>query len=128
MSEDLDLQLWKRRRILEMQKQASFRKQTEQPYARKKVEENPETILSRAFTGRAKEVLQAAKNQYPRQTAQLTGELARLISEGKLTSPISGENLFWLFRRLGLPIRLETNIRIVESGKLKSIADKLKGT
>ena len=53
-------------------------------------------------------------------------ELVSLINTGKLKNKITGEQLYSLFRSLGLRIRLNTKIRIFEKGKLKTIADKLR--
>jgi DNA-binding TFAR19-related protein (PDSD5 family) len=52
--------------------------------------------------------------------------LCDLLKTGKLKGPLTGEQIFSLFRRIGLPVRLKTKIRILESGELKTIADKLK--
>jgi len=72
-------------------------------------------------------VLDAAETQYPDPTRMLERELARLVNEGRLKGPVSAEQLLWLFRRLGMDVRLETKIQVYESGELKSLADKFRG-
>lgn len=128
MSSD-EMGLLKQRRLLEMQRRAlmkSFEEaKTKEPSEKK--EENSEQVLRKLFVGRATEVYDAAKMQFPEVTKKITKVLAELIFKGELTGPISGEELFWLFRRLGANVRLETHIKFVESGKTKTIADKMRG-
>ena len=88
---------------------------------------DPKEVLNRIFVDRAWEVFEVARRQYPRVTQTLQDELVRLILSGKLKEQITGEQLLWLFRKMGLDVRMETKIRILESGELKTIAEKLKG-
>lgn len=128
MSSD-GLELSKQRKLLEMQRRALMKSAEEAKPKEtvKKKEENQEQILRKLFEGRAAEVYDAAKVQYPETTKKITRVLVELISKRELAGPISGEELFWLFRRLGANVRLETHITFVESGKTKTIAEKLKG-
>lgn len=123
-----ELELWKQRKLLEMQRRAIMRKIEEEKLKGRveKRSEDAEAMLRRLFQGRAGEVYEAAKSQFPEVTEKLTKALAELISKGELTGPISGEELFWFFRRLGINVRLETQIRFYESGKIKTIADKVR--
>ena len=128
MSEEKELELYKRKKLLEMQMRLLAKKAEEE----KKQEEperapDPKEVLNRIFVDRAWEVFEAARRQYPRVTQTLQDELVRLISSGKLKEQITGEQLLWLFRKMGLDVRMETKIRILESGELKTIAEKLKG-
>lgn len=128
MSEEKELELYKRKKLLEMQMRLLAKKAEEE----KKQEEperapDPREVLNRIFVDRAWEVFEAARRQYPRVTQTLQDELVRLISSGKLKEQITGEQLLWLFRKMGLDVRMETKIRILESGELKTIAEKLKG-
>ena len=88
--------------------------------------EDPRRILNQFFVGRAWEVLNAAKAQYPEVGRYIENTLVKLIMEGKIKSKISGEELYWLFRRLGIRVRLKTRIRILEHGKLKSLEEKIR--
>ena len=47
-----------------------------------------------------------------------------LILEGKITE-IEGEELYALLREVGLPVRLNTTIRVLSHGKTKLLAEKL---
>jgi len=128
LSEEKELELYKRKKLLEMQMRLLAKKAEEE----KKQEEperapDPKEVLNRIFVDRAWEVFETARRQYPRVTQTLQDELVRLISSGKLKEQITGEQLLWLFRKMGLDVRMETKIRILESGELKTIAEKLKG-
>ncbi len=126
MSSDLDLDIWKRKRLLEMQKRLAT-KQAKEEQKTSESKKSPEELLGQIFVDRAWEVYRAAKAQYPTIMARLTRELAVLIEQGRLKGPVSGEQLLGFLRTLGLDVRLETKIRVLESGELKSLADKLKG-
>lgn len=130
MSEDQELESLKRRKLLEMQRRLLMEKALE---AEKKAEaeqqgklRDPEEVLKNFFVGRGWEVWNAAKQQYPEVIREVGVALVSLIESNKLREKITGEQLYWLFRQLRLPVRLETKIRIFESGELKTIAEKLK--
>jgi len=127
MSDD-DLELWKQRKMLEMRRKALLKSIEEgKPKVQiEKTPESPESIVRKLFQGRAEEVYDAAKSQFPEATRKITKVLVELTSKGELTEPILGEELLWLFRRVGANVRLETHIRFVESGKTKSIEEKIR--
>ncbi|MEM3383045.1 MAG: hypothetical protein QXL52_04630 [Nitrososphaerales archaeon] len=116
MEEDKDLELLKTRKLLELKKK--FIKKTEE-------EESRDLVLSR-LVDRGEEVLMIAERDYPKNTAIIVKKLAELIKSGSLKGYISGGELLWLFRALGMDIRIETKIMIKEDGKLVSLKDKLK--
>jgi len=120
---DRELEAIRRKKLLELRRQLEKK---EEPKTGEEREETPKEILSRLFVGRAWEVFNAANDQYPQATSHIEKTLARLIQEGKIKSPISGEELYGLFRRLGLRVRLQTRIRVLEHGKIKSLEDKIK--
>ena len=124
MSTDAELEKLKRQRLAEMQKRISVRKQNTQASANKT---DPSSVLQKVFVGRAWEVYYAAKRQYPRIAEQILQELAQLVQSGQLQGQITGEQLYGLLRQIGLDVRLETKIQVLEHGELKSIADKFRG-
>jgi DNA-binding TFAR19-related protein (PDSD5 family) len=133
MSDDSTIDLLKRRKLLEMQRRLLIKKvealKKEEEAKREKKDEvrvKPIDILKKVFVGRAWEVWGVAETQFPAVTEKLAVALARLIEEGRLKGKITGEQLYWFFRRLGLRVRLKTKIRIYESGELKTLADKLR--
>jgi len=123
MSDDSELERIKRRRLADMQKRMTAKQQS-QPVSEKF---EPSKILEKVFVGRAWEVYHAARLQYPAIADQIFMELARLVQAGKLTGQITGEQLFGLLRQIGLDVRLDTKIQVLEHGELKSIADKFRG-
>lgn len=123
MSDDSELEKLKRQRLAEMQRKMTAKQQAEAPPA--KLE--PRQILERVFVGRAWEVYHAARAQYPGIADQVFQELAELVQSGRLRTKITGEQLFGLLRQIGLDVRLDTKIQVLEHGELKPIADKFRG-
>jgi DNA-binding TFAR19-related protein (PDSD5 family) len=125
MSEDSELERIKLRRMQEMQRR--LREQEKTKTTEEKRQPSPREVLKTILVGRAWEVLDAAAAQFPEPTRALESELARLVREGRLKGPITAEQLLYLFRTLGLDVRLETKIQILESGEMKSLAEKFRG-
>jgi DNA-binding TFAR19-related protein (PDSD5 family) len=119
MEEDLDLDIIKRRKLLELAKRAATPSKSKRP--------EPREVVKARLVDRGLEVLEAAERQYPRETAIVVRELAKLIEQGVLKGPIRGGELLGLFRRLGLQVRLETGIRVERHGKLIPFGKKLLG-
>ncbi|MCJ7632152.1 hypothetical protein MUP77_07125 [Candidatus Bathyarchaeota archaeon] len=130
MPEDEDLEYIKRKRLLEMQKHLLQEKVTEAQKEKAKVEvrkeKNPKDTLKAIFADNAWPIWNIAEQQYPQVIGELVKTLANLVDTGQLREKVSGEQLYWLFNQLGMPIRVETKIRILEHGELKTIADKLR--
>jgi len=126
MSEDSELERLKLRRMQEMQRRLREQEQTKAKAPDQK-QPRPRDVLKTILVGRAWEVLDAAAAQFPEPTRALEAELARLVREGRLKGPVTAEQLMWLFRSLGLDVRLETKIQVLESGEMKSLADKFRG-
>ena len=99
------------------------KKQETQPKPRPTAEQ----ILQRVFVGRAWEVYEATRAQYPSIASRLFEELAQLVQTGQLTGQITGEQLYGLLRQIGLDVRLDTKIQVLDHGKLKSLGDKFRG-
>jgi len=123
MSEDSELEKLKRLRLAEMQRRVTAKQQA----GTTPVRLEPRQVLERVFVGRAWEVYHAARAQYPGVADQVFQELAELVQSGKLRTKITGEQLFGLLRQIGLDVRLDTKIQVLEHGELKSIADKFRG-
>jgi len=124
MSEDAELERLKRERLAKMQKMISAKQE------RLQASENSmdaSRVLQKVFVGRAWEVYGAARQQYPRISERIFDELAQLVQSGQLRGKISGEQLYGLLREIGLDVRLDTKIQVLEHGELKSISDKFRG-
>jgi DNA-binding TFAR19-related protein (PDSD5 family) len=134
MSDDPHIELLKRRKLQSLKRRLLIEKveaekqgeEADAPSTPSPPPPQPTEVLRQVFVGRAWEVWNAAMAQYPQVTRELEGALIKLIKSGRLRNQITGEQLFWFFRRLGVRVRLNTKIRIYESGELKSIADKLR--
>ncbi|MGO9645589.1 MAG: DNA-binding protein [Candidatus Bathyarchaeia archaeon] len=122
MSDDAELERIKRQRLAEMQRSLA-KKQEVKPKTF-----NSEEILRKIFVGRAWEVYSAARQQYPTVADQIFRELAMLVQSGRLRGQITGEQLFGLLRQIGLDVRLETKIQVMEHGELKSLGEKFRGS
>jgi len=120
---DAELEALKRKKLKEMERSLEARKSQSETKV-----QDPLEVVYRHLVGRGKEVLDAARIQYPDATAEIVPHLALLIEEGKIREPITGEQLFGVFRKLGVPVRLETKLVFEEHGKVKSLAEKLRET
>jgi len=131
LAEDAELDLWKRKRLLEMQKRLTAKKVEEE---QKKNQEDkpksdikPKDVLKRIFIGRAMEVWDQAWKQYPEIMQKLEPDLARLVMSGEIDGPIDENQLLHILRTIGLDVRFDLRIKILRNGKLKTISEKLKG-
>jgi programmed cell death protein 5 len=122
---DEELEKIKKRRMLELQRRLLI-DEKEKKKAELPIESSPEVILNRFFRGRAWEVYETAKMQYPKVMPQIEEALVESIKAGKVKDPIDGESLFVFLKQLGLRIRLNTSIRYKEHGELKSISQRIK--
>ncbi|MGQ9543104.1 MAG: DNA-binding protein [Candidatus Bathyarchaeia archaeon] len=130
MSEDMELDLLKRRRLLEMQKRL-LAKKLEEERRKEGVEAiggevKARDVLKRIFVGRAEEVWDAACRQYPQVMRRLEEGLARLVLRGEIDETLDEGQLLFILRSIGLRPRFETKIRILEDGKLKTLSEKLR--
>ncbi|MFH0748670.1 MAG: DNA-binding protein [Candidatus Bathyarchaeota archaeon] len=130
MSEDEELEYIKRKRLLEMQKHLLQEKVAEAQKEKAKVEvlkeKDPKETLKAVFADDAWQVWNLAEQQYPQVINEVVKALVNLVETGQLREKISGGQLYWLFNQLGIRVRIETKIRILEHGQLKTIADKLR--
>jgi len=121
MGENEELDLLMAKKMLEMKKRLS-----KKPEKEPKKEENLREILLNRLVDRGEEVLLTAERYYPKRTAVIVNYLAELIKSGTLKDFISGGELLYLFRTLGMNISVQTKIMVKKDGKLVSIGDKLK--
>ncbi len=122
---DEKLERIKRRRMLELQKRMLQEgKAEEEP--EKPAEPTPREILDSMFSGRAWEIYEIAKIQYPAVMPQVEQALVEGIKSGKIQDRIDGESLFAFLRQLGLNVRLNTKIRFKDHGELKTIGQRIK--
>ena len=101
-------------------------KQEPEPEENKKKEPTNQEILDKHFGDRAWEVYNAAAYQYPQVMPQVEQILVEGIKTGKIMDVIDGAALMGFFRAIGIPVRLQTKIRISEKGELKTLEQKMK--
>jgi DNA-binding TFAR19-related protein (PDSD5 family) len=125
---DDELERIKQRRLREMQRkmflqqsQAAEPKKQEQPRGPSNAE-----VLGGVFQGRAWEVYNAAREQFPQVMPEVERILVDAVRQGKVNQKIDGESLVGFFRQIGLNVRLNTQIRFAEHGELKTLEQKLK--
>ncbi len=124
-SDDKTLDSLKRRKFIELSKKSAF-KEIKLKESSEKLED-PKKTLQKILIDRGLEVLEAAESQYPEVMSQIEKLMAELILSGKIKELITGEQLYWFFNRLGIHVRLNTKIRFLEHGELKTLGEKLKG-
>ncbi len=128
---DDELERIKQRRLEEMKRQLLFKQLKEhaaetEPEKEKPKELSNQEILDNHFGDRAWEVYKAATYQYPQVMPQVEHLLVEGIKSGKIRDVIDGAALMGFFRAIGIPVRLQTKIRISEKGELKTLEQKMK--
>ena len=124
MGDNKELDSLMAKKMLELKKRLSQKSNKEPKKEPKK--ETPRDILLSRLVARGEEVLLTAERYYPKKTAIIVNHLVDLIKSGSLKDTISGGELLYLFRSLGINISVETKIMVKEDGRLFSIRDKLK--
>ena len=129
MSEDSELERLKAKRLAEMQKNISSQQQPqpEEPKEEKK-EPTPREILVDNLGFHGLEVLENAERQFPNETAMVVNQISTLIKSGELNEKLDGGQLLYLFRTVGLNVRMDTKINVEQDGKFVSLTDKLSST
>jgi len=126
MSDDIELERLKAKRLAEMQRNISSKKQSEVSQPEKKPTKTPREIVVSRLGYRGLEVLNNAETQFPNEARIIIEKLAELISSGEIDEQLDGGKLLLLFRSVGLNIRMETKINVEKDGKFVSLSDKLK--
>ena len=120
MSADSDLERLMAKRLAEMQSAAK------RNAARPGQTRTPRDTLLSVLGYRGSEVLECAEAQFPQQTAALLPRLAKLVDSGQLPH-IDGGQLLYVFRLLGLHVRMPTRISVEREGKMVSLSEKIRG-
>ena len=118
---DKELEALKQKRLQEMQKRMA--RQEYKKEAKERVDSNQ--ILDKIFRGRAWEVFNAAKTQFPSLMPEIERLLVSLALERNI-GEVEGEQLLALLREIGLQVRLNTTIKVLSRGKIKSLSEKFR--
>ena len=117
---DEELEYLIRKKALELQKRM-LQRETEKP---RRID--PSTLVESHLTDDGKEMLERAREQYPKICNAVVVELAKLIALGRLERKLDALDIYNIFRSLGYPIRVETKIVIKRRGEEKSISEILR--
>jgi len=127
---DDELERIKQKRLAEMKRKMLLKQIKDQresePEPEQPREATNQEVLDAMFGNRAWEVYSAAAYQYPQVIGQVEQILVEGIKEGKIADIIDGAALMGFFRQVGLPVRLNTKIRISDHGELKTLEQKMK--
>ena len=125
--EDSELERLKAKRLAEMQKNISSRKEVKESSEsqKEKISVNPRDSLVKILGFRGLEVLENAELQFPNETKIIIEKLFELIKTGEINETLDGGKLLTLFRSVGLNVRMETKINVEQDGKFVSLSDKL---
>jgi len=127
---DDELERIKQKRLAEMKRKMLLKQikdlRESEPEPEKPREATNQEVLDAMFGNRAWEVYSAAAYQYPQVIGQVEQILVDGIKEGKIADIIDGAALMGFFRQVGLPVRLNTKIRISDHGELKTLEQKMK--
>jgi DNA-binding TFAR19-related protein (PDSD5 family) len=115
---DADLAAIRERKLREYQKRLT-------PKEDKPKTVNQQEVLDKIFRDRAWEVFNTASQQFPEAMSKVREVLVKLASSGRLTE-VTGEELYFFLRKLGVNVRLDTKINYASHGELKSLEEKMK--
>ena len=122
--DDNELEQLKKKRLAEMQKNISFKKQQSERISQEKSKPTPRELLVKYLGYRGMEVLQNAESQFPNETKIVVQKLAELIESGDINEKLDGGKLLALFRIVGLNVHMHTTINVEEDGKFISLSEK----
>jgi DNA-binding TFAR19-related protein (PDSD5 family) len=115
---DADLAAIRKRKLREYQKRLTPKKDKPKTL-------NQQEVLDKIFRDRAWEVFNTATQQFPEAMSKVKEVLVKLASSGRLTK-VTGEELYFFLRKLGVDVRLDTKINYASHGELKSLEEKMK--
>ena len=126
MPKDDDLEMLKRRKLLELQRR--MLRETQKPEEPPPPPKEPTTdeVFSQWFVGRSWEILRTARAQFPQVMPKVEDALVNALKSGRIKQKIDGGSLFQFLRQIGVPVRLQTTIKYSDHGELKSIGQVLK--
>jgi len=123
--EDLELKRLQLRKMIKLASQLAGG-QAGQAEAKQPREPTPLEVVKESLGPKGDVVLEAALEQYPRETMRIVERLAELIKAGAVAGPIDGGELYSLFRQLGLRVKLDTKIVYVKRGEARDLRELFK--
>lgn len=128
---DAELERLKARRLAEMRERAKRleaakgEKGEAGAKAAAPARRSPREALVSSLGHRGLEVLEAAERQYPAQAPPVVDELGWMVMHGQLPGGLDGGGLLYVFRSVGINVRLNTKISVEQDGRMVSISDRL---
>lgn len=127
---DAELERLKARRLAEMRErarrlEASGGEDGPDASAGAPARRTPREALVSALGHRGLEVLEAAERQYPAQAPSVVDELGTMVAHGQLPGGLDGGGLLYVFRSVGINVRLNTKISVEQDGRMVSLSDRL---
>ena len=129
---DAELERLKARRLAEMRARARMQEAAEagadgesEDAGAAAARRTPRDALVSALGHRGAEVLEAAERQYPAQAPAVVDELGRMVVHGQLPGGLDGGGLLYVFRSVGINVRLDTKIKVEQDGRMVSLSDRL---
>ena len=128
---DAELERLKARRLAEMRQRARMQESAggeeagAKPARQGAPGRSPREALVSVLGHRGAEVLEAAERQYPAQAPAVVDELGRMVMHGQLPGGLDGGGLLYVFRSVGINVRLNTRITVEQDGKMVSLSDRL---
>jgi DNA-binding TFAR19-related protein (PDSD5 family) len=123
--EDKELELLKKRRLAEMEKNIAIKQKQTNTLDSKKSPPSARDIILKKLGYRGLEVLQNAETQFPNDTKIVVEKLGELLNSGEIDEEIDGGKLLALFRSVGINVRMQTKINVEQDGKFVSLSEKL---
>lgn len=114
--------------MIERRKMAALKRKIEAstPAGAEKTSKSDREVLQSFLYDRGDEVLETAYTNFPEETTRVVAELAKKLRDGSFNRRISGGELYYLFRQVGLRFQLKTSIKVEERGKFVDLSEKLK--
>ncbi|MEM2739277.1 MAG: hypothetical protein QXQ29_00535 [Candidatus Bathyarchaeia archaeon] len=119
---DVELESIKRRMLAKLQKRIVSDKSEQ-----RKQELDPEKYVESNLEGKAVEVFECFKQQYPGRVYRVVVEaLAKAMMDRAVPKPLDATTLYNILLNIGLRVRLPSRIYVAKKGEVKDFSEYLK--
>ncbi|WP_309492796.1 DNA-binding protein [Candidatus Hecatella orcuttiae] len=122
---DAELERLKLRKLKELRAKVEASEEKPSP-PKETVEPTPLQIVMGRLTGRGRELLETAYQQYPDITEEVVENLALQIKNGRLRGPVTAGMIMQIFNLLRMPLRPKTRLVFKKHGEAKTLAELLR--
>ncbi|MEM4461413.1 MAG: hypothetical protein QW695_00895 [Candidatus Bathyarchaeia archaeon] len=121
-STDIEFENIKRRMLAKLQKKIASSEGVQH-----KEELNPEKYVENNLEGKAVEILEYFKQQYPNNVYKAVVEaIAKAMMRGVIPKPLDAVTLYNILLNLGLRVRLPSRIYVAKKGEVKDFSEYLR--